>query len=68
MNIIRDLRGGKDNDPAFFSRMRGSGSWADLIRARMRIAKSRNGLGSSKWSVRSDLFVPPNVNGQLNLF
>jgi hypothetical protein len=39
-----------------------------LIRVRMRIAKSRNGLGSSKWSVRNDLFVPPNVNGQLNLF
>jgi DNA repair photolyase len=68
MNIIRDLRGGKDNDPAFFSRMRGSGSWAELIRARMRIAKSRHGLGSSKWSVRSDLFTPPNVSGQLNLF
>lgn len=68
MNIIRDLRGGKDNDPAFFSRMRGTGSWAELIRTRMRIAKNRYGLGSSKWSVRSDLFVPPNISGQLNLF
>jgi DNA repair photolyase len=68
MNIIRDLRGGKDNDPEFFSRMRGQGAWADLIRTRMRIAKTKHGLSSSKWNVRSDLFVAPNLDGQLALF
>jgi DNA repair photolyase len=68
MNIIRDMRGGKDNDPAFFGRMRGSGPWAELIKMRMRIARSKHKLASAKWSVRSDLFVPPNLDGQLALF
>jgi len=68
MNLIRDMRGGKDNDAEFFSRMQGQGPWADLIRTRMNIAKKRHGLDSSKWNVRSDLFLPPNLDGQLSLF
>ena len=28
------MRGGKDNDPNWFTRMRGSGPWADLLKAR----------------------------------
>ncbi len=34
MNCIRDIRGGKENDPNFGSRMRGEGVYADLIRQR----------------------------------
>ncbi|MEP7349029.1 MAG: PA0069 family radical SAM protein [Sphingorhabdus sp.] len=68
MNIIRDMRGGKDNDPEFFGRMRGQGPWAALIRTRMQIAIRKHGLDGSKWGVRSDLFVPPNLDGQMSLF
>lgn len=68
MNLIREMRGGKDNDAEFFTRMQGQGPWADLMRARIKIAKNRHGLDSSKWNVRSDLFVPPNLDGQLSLF
>jgi DNA repair photolyase len=68
MSIIQSLRGGRDNDPAFFGRMRGQGPWADLIRTRMKIALRRHGLGTSKWNVRSDLFVPPSMDGQMRLF
>lgn len=68
MNIIRDLRGGKDNDPEFFGRMQGQGAWADLMRTRMKIMIKRHGLGTSKWKVRNDLFVPPNLDGQMSLF
>lgn len=68
MNIIRDMRGGKDNDAEFFSRMKGHGPWSDLIRTRMQIARKKHGLDGSKWNVRTDLFVPPNMNGQLSLF
>jgi DNA repair photolyase len=68
MNIVRDLRGGKDNDPDFFTRMKGQGVWADLIRTRFLIARNKAGLGASKWSVRSDLFRPPNLDGQMSLF
>ncbi|PTS87831.1 radical SAM protein, partial [Sphingomonas sp. HMWF008] len=32
MAIIASIREGRDNDPGFFTRMRGSGPWADLLR------------------------------------
>ena len=59
MNIIRSLRGGKDNDPNFFSRMRGSGPWADLLATRFRIAAARHGFDRERARLRTDLFVPP---------
>jgi DNA repair photolyase len=68
MNIIQSLRGGRDNDPGFGTRMCGQGAWADLIQTRMLIAINRNGLSNSKWSVRSDLFIPPSLDGQMSLF
>lgn len=68
MNHIQEMRGGKDNDPEFFTRMKGKGAWADLIRTRMKIAVRKHGLDSSKWNVRNDLFVPPNLDGQMSLF
>jgi DNA repair photolyase len=68
MNIIQNLRGGKDNDPNFGSRMRGQGVWADLIRNRIRIARNKSELSGSKWCVRSDLFIRPSRDGQMSLF
>lgn len=61
MAIIQSLRGGRDNDPHFFSRMRGAGPWADLLRTRFRIAKARNGFpaGGRLIDLRCDLFRPP---------
>jgi DNA repair photolyase len=68
MAIIRAIREGKDNDPSFFGRMRGSGPWADLIRTRFKIAARKAGLNQYKFTLRSDLFVPPRLDGQLALF
>jgi DNA repair photolyase len=62
MNIIRSLRGGRDNDPNWFSRMRGSGAWADLIETRFRIAASKHGLSKAKLHLRTDLFRHPEGN------
>ncbi|CCW20262.1 Radical SAM domain protein [Sphingobium indicum BiD32] len=59
MAIIRDLRGGRDNDPNFGSRMRGQGVWADLIRTRFVKARKRAGLGAERLTLRTDLFRPP---------
>jgi DNA repair photolyase len=59
MATIRSLRGGRDNDPNFFSRMRGQGPWADLIRTRFAIAAKRYGLREAKFPLRTDLFRPP---------
>ncbi|RVT40756.1 PA0069 family radical SAM protein [Sphingobium algorifonticola] len=59
MAIIRDIRGGRDNDPRFGHRMRGQGVWAELIRARFAKAKAKAGLPETRTVLRSDLFRPP---------
>ncbi|MFN2259388.1 MAG: PA0069 family radical SAM protein [Parasphingopyxis sp.] len=59
MNTIRSIRGGRDNDPNFHSRMRGQGAWYELIRKRFRIACKRHGLGNARMTLRRDLFRPP---------
>ena len=59
MATINSLRGGRDNDPNFFSRMRGQGAWADLLKTRFEKAIRRYGLPQSKFPLRRDLFLPP---------
>ena len=66
MSVIRSMRGGRDNDPNFFSRMRGQGAWADLLRTRFEIAAKRYGLRRAKFPLRTDLFEPP-AGDQLRL-
>jgi DNA repair photolyase len=41
MGRVRDMRGGKDYDASFGSRMKGEGLWADLIAQRFRKAIAR---------------------------
>jgi DNA repair photolyase len=59
MNIIRSMRGGRDNDPSWFTRMQGQGPWAELLAARFRIAVKKHGLNKSRAVLRTDLFRPP---------
>ncbi|GGB32690.1 radical SAM protein [Sphingomonas metalli] len=59
MATIRFIRGGRDNDPDFFTRMQGSGPWAELMRTRFQIAVRRHGLNAERIALRSDLFRPP---------
>lgn len=59
MATIQSLRGGRDNDPNFHSRMRGQGPWAELLRTRFRIAAKRFGLDQPFPPLRRDLFRPP---------
>jgi hypothetical protein len=59
MATIRSLRGGRDNDPGFFSRMRGQGPWAELLKTRFEIATKKYGLKRAKFLLRTDLFRPP---------
>ncbi|MEP9401077.1 PA0069 family radical SAM protein [Sphingomonas sp. VNH70] len=59
MATIRDLRGGRDNDPGFHSRMRGQGPWAELLATRFAIACRRHGLTRRGTPLRCDLFRPP---------
>lgn len=67
MGIVRSIRGGRDNDPDFFSRMKPSGVWADLFRARFRLACKRAGIGKATFELDCTQFRPPAVGGQLRL-
>ena len=67
MSIVRTIRGGRDNDPDFFTRMRPSGVWADLIRARFRVACKRAGIKKARFELDCSRFRPPEVGGQLRL-
>jgi DNA repair photolyase len=67
MTIIRDIRGGRDNNSDFHARMRGEGVWAELFRVRFRKALARYGLGHKTLDVRSDLFRRPDAS-QPSLF
>ncbi|PZU09233.1 PA0069 family radical SAM protein [Sphingomonas sp.] len=59
MATIRSIRGGRDNDPDFFSRMKGQGPWAELLRTRFRIACRKLDLNRERLVLRTDLFRPP---------
>jgi len=69
MSLIRAMRGGRDNDPRFGSRMRGTGPYAVLLRNRFRIACQRLNLQSSaRDTLNTALFCPPAAAGsQLRL-
>ena len=74
ISIVRQVRGGRENDPRFGSRMSGSGNFADLIEKRFAIACRRLGLNSDDdhMNPRDGLdcsrFRPPSPAGQLKLF
>jgi len=59
MATIQSLRGGRDNDPNFFSRMQGQGPWAELLRTRFEKAARKYGLPQARFGLRRDLFQPP---------
>lgn len=58
MARIRETRGGRDNDPAFGSRMRGGGVFADLLRRRFEVQHRRLGFGPPAVLDRSRFAVP----------
>jgi len=62
MSLIRDLRGGRDNDPRFGSRMRGEGEFAQLIRQRFRLACRKHGLNATReLGLDTSRFAPPRI-------
>jgi DNA repair photolyase len=69
MSLVRDARGGRDNDPNFGTRMRGTGAYAELLRGRFKVTTRRLGLDSPRnASLNRTLFRPPGPAGaQLQL-
>ena len=72
MATIQSMRGGRDNDPDFFTRMKPEGVWADLFRRRFRVAARRLGMGrldmgTPDLALDCSDFRPPSRDGQLSL-
>lgn len=70
MALVRDMRGGRDNDPRFGARMRGTGPYALLLRSRFRLAARRFGLdgAAARGTLDTTRFRPPEPGGaQLRL-
>jgi DNA repair photolyase len=73
ISIVHQMRGGRDNDPNFGSRMTGTGNYAELIEKRFDIACRRFGLnghgaGRNPPELDCSRFRPPARGGQLQLF
>lgn len=66
MNRVRDARGGKVYDAAFHQRLRGDGSYADLIAQRFRLIRKKLGLDRVMPDLRTDLFRKPAPGGQMS--
>ncbi len=62
-NVIRDLRAGKENDPGYFSRMKGDGVFAKLIHDRFHITCKRLGLNNHRQQLNTALFKRPVLPG-----
>jgi len=66
MSLVRQMRGGRDNDSGFGTRMRGEGVFAELIARRFKVATRRLGYGGGEaFALRRDLFRAPTPQGSL---
>jgi DNA repair photolyase len=69
MSQIRQMRGGRENDPRFGKRMRGEGIFAELQQHRFRLACARHGFNlHGRYKLDTTRFTPPATTGQLSLF
>jgi DNA repair photolyase len=69
MSLIRQTRGGRDYDPDWSQRMKGTGPVAQLIETRYRAAVKRYGLDGPRPVLDLTRFrVPPEMKTQLDLF
>jgi DNA repair photolyase len=67
--LIRDMRGGKDYDSQWGTRMKGTGPMAWMIGRRFEIACERLGLNRKRVKLSTSHFVQPERSGQqLDLF
>jgi DNA repair photolyase len=64
MSQIHQLRGGRDNDPRFFTRLTGEGENARLLAQRFDIARRKLGLNAKEFTLDASQFQPPYRPGQ----
>jgi len=69
MSLIRQMRGGKDYDSQWHTRMKGTGPYAEMIARRFHMAVKRLGLNKVRAPLALDKFRrPPRPGDQLGLF
>jgi DNA repair photolyase len=68
MSLVRQMRDGREYQSEFFSRQRGTGVFAELIRKRFATACRRLGLDRDLPPLDCERFRPPARAGQLSLF
>ena len=69
MSLVRQMRGGRDYDPAWGKRMKGEGPIAELIAQRFKIARRRFGLDRALPPLDVSRFrVPPRPGDQVEMF
>jgi len=69
MSLIRQTRGGKDYDPDWAQRMKGTGPVAELIATRFKAAIKRYGLDAPRTPLDVTQFrIPPDMRPQMDLF
>jgi DNA repair photolyase len=68
MGIIRAMRGGLDYDSTWGERQKGIGPYAALLARRFELVRQRLGFAErTAPELRTDLFVPPDLSGQMRL-
>lgn len=71
MSMVRDVRGGRENDPNFKTRMTGGGNYAALVAKRFEVACRRLGLNEERRGQEAldcSKFRPPEAGRQMRLF
>ncbi|MEM9669792.1 MAG: PA0069 family radical SAM protein [Pseudomonadota bacterium] len=58
VNLLREMRGGKDYDARWFERGKGGGPYAKLIGRRFQRVTRKFGLNKQRLALRTDLFRP----------
>jgi DNA repair photolyase len=65
---LREMRGGKDNDARFGTRMTGQGVWSQLLARRLGRVCDRLGLNRERITLDYSAFRRPAADGQVALF
>lgn len=65
MGLLRDSRGGRNNDPRFGHRMRGEGVFAQLLSQRFKRACRQLGLNDQRQPLDCSRFSAPHAQGDL---
>jgi DNA repair photolyase len=69
LSLVRQMRGGKDYDAQWGTRMVGAGPFAAIIGARFKVALRRYGLERGRFAMDLNQFrVPPKTGDQIDLF